>query len=124
MQGSQRPSHTPWPPRPGRELLSAPCGGTGLLSAHFLFCKEAVVRGDEITQVKHTEHTNIMGQAWGPGTDLGTLRRLRNVPGGWRTQVGAVPMPPLLQPWPLPLVPGLLPFPIHLLPSGPLGHGC
>ncbi|XP_033702019.1 inactive polyglycylase TTLL10 isoform X5 [Tursiops truncatus] len=51
MQGSQRPSHTPWPPRPGRELLSAPCGGTGLLSAHFLFCKEAVVRGDEITQV-------------------------------------------------------------------------
>ncbi|XP_067573129.1 inactive polyglycylase TTLL10 isoform X9 [Pseudorca crassidens] len=51
MQGSQRPSHMPWPPRPGRELLSAPCGGTGLLSAHFLFCKEAVVRGDEITQV-------------------------------------------------------------------------
>lgn len=95
-----------------------------MLSAHSLFCKEAVVRGDEMTQVKHTEHKNIMGQVWGPGTDLGILRRLRNVPGGRRTQVGAVPMPPLLQPWPLPLVPCLLPFPIHLLPSGPLGHGC
>ena len=133
MQGSQRPSHRPWPPRPGCEPLSTPWGGMGLLSAHFLFCKEAVVRGDEITQVKHTEHKNIMGQVWGPGTDLGILRRLRNVPGGRRAQVGAVPTTPLLQPWslPLPAPPGAWPPappqpPAHLWATGSwlLGDSC